>query len=106
MMSAGNLAKLRQDMPLVFELRDRLVLQVAEATADYHLKIDRLRHSGLSDGAFESAKRLAYDRHYASTIPIHEHIKAIDMRVANILALMPPPPMVYTSGSHAIPEPR
>lgn len=84
-----NIEKLRLEMPLVFEMRDNLVRQVAEETADYHLKIDRLRET-LGADEFERQRERAYYRFADRLAPVRAHIEAIDKKIAEILAAMHP----------------
>lgn len=84
-----NLEKLQREMPLVFELRNDLVRKVAEETADYHIKIDRLRIY-LDRDEFEIERRSVYDKFQASLAPIRAHIDSINSKIADCLAAMPP----------------
>lgn len=89
---SSNIEKLQLEMPLVFEFRDDLVRIVAEATADYHLKIDRLRVS-LEWEEFEAERERAYRLHAASLAPIRAELDRLTKQIANILAAMPPEPI-------------
>lgn len=90
-----NLEKLRLEMPLVFELRDNLVRQVAEETADYHLKIDELR-ANLGTGEFVRQREQAYYRFAGRLAPVRKEIDRIDRKLADILAAMSPHPIIVT----------
>lgn len=90
-----SIEKLRQEMPLVFERRDDLVSQVAEATADYHLKIDQLRVS-LAPDEFVAERERLYRLHAASIEPVRKEIGCIDRKLADILAAMSPRPIIVT----------
>src|SRR5688500_9213671 len=96
-----NIEKLQQEMPFVFDLIAKLRADIAEATVDYHIEVDRLREITKGPDEFERAKRVAYQRLRNIRDPLHLELEVTTKRVADILAFMPMEPILYSPDRHS-----
>ena len=82
----SNLEKLQAEMPHVFELRDKLMNDIASGEAAVR---ERLNDPRLSDGE----RREMWAKFHASVRPIRGEIDRINEALARIIAFMPPSPI-------------
>lgn len=86
---------LRAKYPLVFELQEKLVQDIAETEAAFLAKRERLSEEG---------QREAYSEMRRSLEPMRAQLDAVNHRIADVVAIYPPDGILIAEG-HAVPWP-
>src|SRR5688500_6981645 len=93
-----NIEKLQAEMPLAFELMDKLRSDIAEITGLYAVRVQRLRERTTSE-RFQSEQLKAYMEMQQMQEPIRRELDAMAKRLADILAFMPQEPFIVPAST-------